>query len=102
MNDIEFLTRSRDHNTAWLPWLSERLAETGLDIVPSVGNFVLALFPDDGVHDAAAAMAFLNARGIIPRSTASAGIPQGVRITIGLEHEMRATADAIAEFMGKS
>ena len=102
VNDVEFLTRSRDHNTAWLPWLSERLAESGLDIVPSVGNFVLALFRDDGAHDAAAAMAFLTARGIIPRSTASAGIPHGIRITIGLEHEMRATADAITEFMGKS
>ena len=27
VNDIEFLTRSRDHNTAWLPWLSERLED---------------------------------------------------------------------------
>ena len=38
VNDIEFLTRSRDHNTAWLPWLSDRLGEMGLDVVPSSGN----------------------------------------------------------------
>ena len=33
--NIEFLTRSRDHNTAWQPWLSDRLGEMGLDVVPS-------------------------------------------------------------------
>jgi histidinol-phosphate aminotransferase len=102
VNDVEFLTRSRDHNTAWLTWLSDRLAECGLDVVPSIGNFVLVRFPEDGVHDANSAMDFLATRGIIPRSTASAGIPDGIRITIGVEDEMRLTADAIAEFMKQS
>lgn len=102
VNDVEFLTRSRDHNTAWLTWLSDRLAECGLDVVPSIGNFVLVRFPEDGIHDAGAAMNFLATRGIIPRSTASAGIPDGIRITIGVEDEMRLTADAIAEFMKQS
>ena len=102
VNDVEFMTRSRDHNTAWLPWLSERLAAMGLDVVPSVGNFVLVRFPGEPGRDAASAMTFLNARGIIPRSTASAGIPDGVRITIGLEEEMRAVAAAVAEFLERS
>lgn len=102
VNDVEFLTRSRDHNTAWLTWLSNRLAETGLDVVPSIGNFVLVRFPEDGVHDAASAMAFLASRGIIPRSTASAGIPEGIRITVGVEDEMRLTMDAITDFMKQS
>ena len=102
VNDIEFLTRSRDHNTAWLPWLSERLTECGLDVVPSAGNFVLVRFPAEGPHTADGAMAFLTARGIIPRGTASAGISEGIRITVGLEDEMRATADAIAEFMANT
>ena len=99
VNDVEFLTRSRDHNTAWLPWLSDRLAALGLDVVPSVGNFVLVRFPDEPGRDAASAMAFLNSRGIIPRGTASAGIPDGVRITVGLEDEMRTVADAVADFL---
>ena len=99
VKDVEFLTRSRDHNTAWLPWLAERLAECGLDVVPSFGNFVLARFPEDGVHDASSAMKFMASRGIIPRSTASAGIPDGVRITVGIDSEMRAVADAVAAFM---
>ena len=100
VGDVEFLTRSRDHNTAWLPWLSGRLAEAGIDVVPSAGNFVLARFPATPGRTAADAMAFLSARGIVARSAAGAGIPDAVRITIGLEDEMRATADAVAEFMG--
>lgn len=99
LNDVEFLTRSRDHNTAWLPWLAERLRECGLDVVPSLGNFTLARFPEDGIHDAASAMNFLVSRGIIARSTASAGIPDGIRITVGIEDEMRAVANVVAEFM---
>jgi histidinol-phosphate/aromatic aminotransferase/cobyric acid decarboxylase-like protein len=47
-------------------------------------------------------MRFLAKRGIILRSTESAGIPDGIRITIGLEDEMRLTADAVADFMGQS
>jgi histidinol-phosphate aminotransferase len=102
VNDVEFLTRSRDHNTAWLTWLSNRLAEAGLDVVPSIGNFVLVRFPEDGVHDAASAMKFLASRGIIPRSTASAGIPDGIRITVGIEDEMRLTMAAITDFLTQS
>ena len=99
VNDVEFLTRSRDHNTAWLPWLSGRLGEMGLDVVPSTGNFVLVRFPESGPHTADAAMAFLTSQGIIPRGTGSAGIPEGIRITIGLEEEMRATVDVISKFL---
>ena len=99
LNDVEFLTRSRDHNTAWLPWLAERLQECGLTVVPSLGNFVLVRFPEDGVHDAALAMKFLVSRGIIARSTTSAAIPDGIRITVGVEDEMRAVANVMAEFM---
>lgn len=102
VNDVEFITRSRDHNTAWLPWLSDRLTGLGLDVIPSCGNFVLVRFPDSPGKTAADAMAFLNTRGIIPRSTASAGIPDGVRITVGREDEMRATVEAITDFLGQS
>lgn len=101
VDDVGFLTRSRDHNTAWLAWLSERLAEAGAEVVPSAGNFVLARFPGGDGRAAAAAVAFLNGRGIIPRAAAGAGIPDGVRITVGLEDEMRAVADAVAEFMAR-
>ena len=100
LEDTAFLAVSRDHNAIWLPWLSERIAETGLTVYPSVANFVLVRFPDEPGRDAASALKFLNGRGIIPRETHANGLPGCVRITIGREDEMRAVAAAVAEFMG--
>ena len=99
LEDTSFLAISRDHNSTWLPWLSERIRATGLTVYPSVANFVLARFPDDDKHNAAAAIAFLNDRGIITRETVANGLPGCIRISIGTEVENRAVAAAITEFM---
>jgi len=101
LQDAAFIAASRDHNATWLPWLTGRLRETGLTVHPSVANFVLVRFPKDAGRDAASAMTFLNARGIIPRQTAVYKLPDCLRITIGREDEMRAVAAALADFMGK-
>ena len=100
IEDTDFLAVSRDHNTAWLPWISERIAETGLHVYPSAANFVLVRFPDDSKRNATAALAFLHKRGIIPRETEANGLPGCLRITIGREDEMRLVAQSLAEFMG--
>lgn len=99
LRDTAFLAVSRDHNATWLPWLGDRLRAAGLEVFPSVANFILVRFPDDHVHNSSAALAFLQGRGIIPRETDSVGLPGYLRITIGREYEMRAVADAIDEFM---
>lgn len=99
LRDTEFLARSRDHNSTWLPWLSERIEATGLTVFPSIANFVLVGFPEGGKHNAAAALDFMQGRGLIPRDTSSVGLPDCLRITIGREDEMRAVADALTDFM---
>ena len=99
LEDASFLAVSRDHNSAWLPWLSEKIRATELTVYPSVANFVLVRFPDDASQNAAAAIAFLNDGGIIPRETSANGLPECIRITIGTEAENRAVAAAINEFM---
>lgn len=99
LEDREFLARSRDHNAAWLPWLTTRLRETGLAVHPSVANFVLVQFPTTAERGAQAAQRFLNARAILPRETHANGLPDCLRITIGREREMRAVVDALAAFM---
>jgi len=101
LEDAAFIAASRDHNATWLPWLAERVREAGLTVHPSVANFILVRFPKDSGRDAAAAMQFLNARGIIPRQTGVYKLPDCLRITIGREDEMRAVASALAEFMGR-
>ena len=99
IQDIGALARARAHNERWLPWLSERLSALGLELTPSVGNFVLPRFPDDPRRNADAAFAFLQARGILTRQMGGYGLPQHLRITIGTGEEMEIVAAALAEFM---
>jgi histidinol-phosphate aminotransferase len=98
--DVAFTDRSRAHNDIWLPWFTQRLRELGLTVPPSLGNFVLARFPTEPGRDAESADVFLKNRGIIARRMAGYGLPDSLRITIGLEDEMRAVVDAVAEFLG--
>ncbi|HKK30380.1 MAG TPA: histidinol-phosphate transaminase [Alphaproteobacteria bacterium] len=92
--------RSRAHNSQWLPWLTEQLRGLGLEVPPSQGNFLLVRFPTEPGKDAAAAIEHLNAHGIIPRRMGGYGLPDSLRITIGLEEDNRAVLDALREFVG--
>ena len=99
LEDLAFVDQSRAHNDMWLPWFSEEMKKLGLEVTPSVGNFVLVGFPTGGAHTASAANAFLNARGIIPRLVANYGLPNHIRITIGTEAELRAVVAALTDFL---
>ena len=102
LEDAAALDRAREHNDTWRPWLERELKSAGLELSPSVANFVLARFgPDSKGGDAKgadAALAFLQSRGIIARRMAAYGLPEYLRITIGTESEMRAVAAAVQEW----
>ena len=94
----DFVRRSHDHNLMWREWFVEELAglsNLGLRTVPSKANFVLVLF--EGRLTAEEAYKGLMARGYIVRWLPGQGLGHGLRITIGLEDEMRAIADALRE-----
>ena len=96
MEDVAHTDAGRAHNDIWLPWLRARLDGLGLETVPSVGNFVLARF---GSKDAARRVhAFLLARGIIVRGMASYGLPDALRITVGLDCELEAATAALTDW----
>lgn len=99
--DVGHVAASRDHNSIWLPWLSDRLEALGLTVMPSVGNFILVRFPDDKGRDASSAMAYFGENGVVPRETAVYGLPDCLRITIGREDEVRAVARIAADFIKK-
>lgn len=99
LDDVAHLDAAREHNDIWLPWFSNAVRDAGLTVHPSVGNFVLVQFAGEDGKTAEAANAFLNQRGIIPRQVANYGLPDCLRITIGTEAEMRATALALADYM---
>ena len=100
LEDVSHTEACRQHNDVWLPWLSDELKGLGLDVTPSIANFVLARFANPPA--AGAAYEFLVSRGVIARAMGAYGLPDALRITIGQEDEMRATVSALAEHMGRS
>jgi histidinol-phosphate aminotransferase len=100
LSDAPLVERARLHNDKWRAWTTKQLRGLGLDVPQSFGNFVLVRFAAEPDRNAAAADAFLKARGIIARRMAAYGLPESLRITIGLEDEMRAVVAALSEFKG--
>lgn len=99
MGDRGHVERTVLHNEKWLAWLSEELPRLGLSVTPSVGNFVLIHFPEDGRHSAAAADDYLSSRGYILRRVAAYGFPNALRMTVGSEEANRGVVAALAEFL---
>jgi histidinol-phosphate aminotransferase len=99
IGDKAHVEMSVAHNERWLAWLLAEIPKLGLDVTPSVGNFVLIHFPkDDAKRGAAAADAFLKSRGIIVRRVKGYGLPDALRVTIGTEADNRAVMAALADF----
>jgi len=99
INDTAHVERSAAHNDRWRPWVSEQIGKLGLEVTPSVANFVLIHFPGTHGRTAAAADALLKSRRIIVRAVGAYGFPQALRMTIGTEADNRAVVAALAEFM---
>ena len=94
--DVEFTAKLREHNARWRSWLTEALQSNAIRVPPSQGNFILALFED--VATAKAAFAALRDKGLLVREMHGYGIPEGLRISIGLEADMRAVVEVLKAF----
>ena len=98
--DQDFQRRSVALVEQWRPWLEQQLGGLGLEVVrPSAANFVLVGFPAVAGRTAIEAEAWLAARGLLVRGVSNYGLPDHLRITIGLEAHNRAVIEAIAEFL---
>ncbi len=97
--DQGHVARSCENNLRWLDWFTDEVRRLGLEVPPSVGNFVLVRFPEEPGRDAAAAAGHLKGAGILVRGMAGYGLADSLRVTIGTEEDMRAVAEALAGFM---
>jgi histidinol-phosphate aminotransferase len=79
LDDVEFLLRSYALNSAGMAQLVAGLKDLNIETVPSKGNFLLAR-----VGDAARINAELLKRGVIVRPVANYGLPEFLRVSVGL------------------
>jgi histidinol-phosphate aminotransferase len=102
IEDATHIEAARAHNEKWLPWLSAEIRKLGLEVTPSVANFVLIHFPPAKGCTAADADAFLTQRGLILRRVAAYHLPNALRMTVGSEEANRLVVEALAELIGRA
>ena len=95
LQDTEYLAESRRLNDAGMHQLQEGFSELGLSWIPSRGNFIAL----DLGQVAAPVYQGLLREGVIVRPVANYGMPNHVRITIGLPAENARLLEALAKVL---
>ena len=94
--DTDYVEQSARLNREGMQALENGLAALGVATLPSHANFILVR-----VGDAARVYGELLRRGVIVRPVAGYGLPEWLRITIGLPDENRRFLDALAQALGR-
>ena len=95
LSDPAHLERSRAANAVARDRLTEGLRGLGVGVDDSEGNFVLARFAS--AEEAAAMDAALQDAGILVRAMGGYGLPEALRITVGLEGDCARVVEVIAQ-----
>jgi histidinol-phosphate aminotransferase len=90
LKDTDFLTKSFAVNRDGKAQLQQGFTELGLTFIPSYANFVLVK-----VGDAARVNLELLKRGVIVRPVAGDGLPEWLRVSIGLPQENQQFLEAL-------
>ena len=96
LDDAEFLADSKRVNDAGMAQLLDGFRRLGLDWIPSAGNFVSVR-----VGEAAAVFQALLRRGVIVRPVAGYGMPEFLRVSIGLPAQNARFLTALEDVLGK-
>lgn len=96
LGDSEFLQKSYELNRAGRQQIEEACRERGLTYVPSYGNFVLIK-----VGDAVRINLELLKRGVIVRPVAGDGLPEWLRVSVGLPSENKIFIDALIDILSE-
>ena len=98
IEDNSFTNRSIDHNNKWLKIMFSELSDIGLKALPTVANFILIEFPKKPGNTAPEVDAKLKEEGIIVRRMDAYGLPNFLRVTIGLEEGNESFLRSMREF----
>jgi histidinol-phosphate aminotransferase len=99
LNDTPFLDQGARNNADGYRQMIAAFEGLGLQYVPSFGNFVLVRVGDDDGAGARVNVALLK-QGVIVRPVGNYGLPQWLRISIGLPQENAAFVEALKKALG--
>ena len=94
LQDTEFLQRTYELNKQGKEMLSQAFTQLGLSYVPSYGNFILVKIPD-----ALLVNQELLRKGVIVRPVVGDGLPDHLRVSIGLPQENQRFIEALTEVL---
>ena len=97
INDKNFINKAIKHNKKWKPFIEKKLNNLGLTIIPGVANFVLVKFKN--TKQANNCYTYLESKGIYVRKINEYGLPQFLRITVGLKNENITLCKTISKFI---
>ena len=100
LKDKDFLQKSAKVNADGYRQLTQAFDAMSLEYVPSFGNFVLVKVGNDDGAGARINLALLK-RGIIVRPVGNYGMPQWLRISIGLPQENAAFIEALKQVLAE-
>lgn len=98
--DVEFLKKCYELNRAGYAQLTQAFDQMGLKYLPSSGNFVLVKVGDTPNAGAAVNLELLKA-GVIVRPVGNYGLPEWLRISIGLPQENEAFIVALKKILNQ-
>ena len=99
LHDVEYTKQVQNHNHLWRKRMTEELEAQGLNVIPSMANFLLIQFLDEPKSNSEAAANALKCNGIIPRPVSAGSPPNCMRITIGKSEENQAVLHTLKQFM---
>lgn len=99
LEDRAHLAAAVAHNARWLDWLTREISALGLEVLPSVANFIAIRFPDTPGLTAADADRFLTGRGLILRAIKAYGMGEFLRLTVGSQEANEAVVAVLGDFM---
>jgi len=99
VKQTDYVTDIKQHNIKSLQYISGKLQQLGIEVVPSVTNFYLLNFKNVQGKTASEAGLFMQTKGIIPRPAGNND--DFLRITVGFENENQSVVDALTEYMNQ-
>jgi histidinol-phosphate aminotransferase len=98
LNDSAFLQKSAKVNADGYQQLTQAFDAMDLEYVPSFGNFVLVRVGNEDTAGARVNIALLK-QGVIVRPVGNYGLPQWLRISVGLPEENTAFIEALKKIL---